>query len=506
MGFGGLGWLLTPALAGLAGGAAPLPYGDVAPEIVAPAAVGTNLPGEIPGRRIPALTRAADWDSPQLTNFAVPLPEANTRAHVHFQQRRFGREQSGNGELVAFNPETVLVKFRDWTHPAALRVEPLREGEALRAMRARPDVQYAELDVFQRRQFTPDDPLFGNQYHHQIIGSAQAWDISRGSPAVRIAIVDTPFQMNHPDLAGNTGAGWDVVANGPVTSAPGIVHSTFCAGMAAAGLGNGVGVAGAGTCQVLPLNINGATSEMYNATVWAANHGVRVVSISWSGANSDVLETAAHYLRTNTAGILGMSALDGSGPCNYTNQPDIYCVAMTDDADNFTGTQFGSYIDFSAPGWRVFSTATGSGYVTGSGTSYATPLFCGVVGVLMSINPGLGPDEIIGLLQATAVDLGPPGRDSFYGWGRIDFAAAATAARATRPLIANVRWENGQVTMEVTWRPGPRYSLARSPTLAPGQWQPVVGAILATNVGTLSLTDPAPPPGPTFYRVQLAAP
>jgi len=49
---------------------------------------------------------------------------------------------------------------------------------------------------------------------------------------VRVAIVDTPFQMDHPDLVANTVAGWDAVANQPVTSGPGIDHSTLWGGMA----------------------------------------------------------------------------------------------------------------------------------------------------------------------------------------------------------------------------------------------------------------------------------
>jgi len=129
-----------------------------------------------------------------------------------------------------------------------------------------------------------------------------------------------------------------------------------------------VGVAGAGNCAVLPININGAFSEMYNATVWAADHGVRVVNLSWSGANSDTVEAGAFYLKSK-GGIVGMSALDGAGAANYTNQPNVYCVAMTDSADNFNSTKFGSYIDFAAPGYQIFSTTTGAGYTRSSATT-----------------------------------------------------------------------------------------------------------------------------------------
>ena len=465
-----------------------------------------KLPGEIPGRRVPGLVLFSELGSPELTNRAVPLPEANTLAHLSFQERRFGRLQVGSDAVLLFNPETILVKFRALPHVGAVRVEPLREWEAVQALAQRRDVQFAELDVFQQRQFSPNDPLISSQWHHSVIGSFQAWDKSLGRPAVRIAIVDTPFQMNHPDLAANTVAGWDVVANVPVNASSGIVHSTMCAGMAAAVVDNGLGVAGAANCEVLPLNINGALSEMYNATIWAANHGVRVVNISWSGANSDTLETAGYYLKTNAMGILAMAAIDGTGYLNWTNQPDVYCISMTDAADNFEDTMYGGYIDFAAPGWQIYSTTTGGGYAYDSGTSYATPLFCGVVAWLFSLNPTLGPDDVIGILKNTAVDLGPTGWDQYYGWGRVDFGAAATAALATLPAIYGLQVTGHQVAISASHQPGLVYRLWRTAQLVPPAWSPVVNAITSTNSIGIVLTDLTPIAGSSFYRVQVSLP
>jgi hypothetical protein len=312
--------------------------------------------------------------------------------------------------------------------------------------------------------------------------------------------------MDHPDLAANTVAGWDAVANTLINSSTGITHSTMCAGMAAAVINNATGVAGAANCEILPININGALSEMYNATIWAADHGVRVVNISWSGGNSDTLESAGYYLKTTAGGILAMAAIDGAGFLDWTNQPDIYCIAMTDAADNFQGTMNGPYIDFAAPGWQVFSTTTGGGYAYGSGTSYATPLFCGVVAWLFSLNPTLGPDDVIGILKSTAVDLGSPGWDQYYGWGRVDFGAAARAALATLPTIYGLQMTGHQVAISASYRPGLVYRLWRTPQLIPPAWSPVANAITSTNPIGLVLTDPAPIAGSSFYRVQLSLP
>jgi subtilisin family serine protease len=464
----------------------------------------SKLTRELPGRRIPELVLFSDLDSTVLAGRLVPLPQANTLAHLNYQERRFGRLQRGPGQVAIFNPETILVKLRSQPWVSALRVETMREWDAVQTLRKRPEVQFAELDTFERRQFSPNDPLFSNQWHHEMIGSPQAWAISLGQSLVRIAIVDAPFQMDHPDLAANTVPGWDVVANAPVSSSTGIVHSTMCAGMAAAVINNAIGVDGAANCSILPISINGAISEMYDATIWAADNGVRVVNISWSGANSDTLEAAGYYLKTNSAGILVMAAIDGTGFLNWTNQPDIYCIAMTDAADNFQGTMYGPYIDFAAPGWQVFSTTTGGGYAYGTGTSYAAPLFSGVVAWLFSLNPTLEPDDVIGILKTTSVDLGAPGWDPYYGWGRINFGAAATAALGTLPRISNLQASAHSVTVSISYRPGLVYRLCRTTELSPQLWTTVTNAAISTNSGSIILTDPEPVPGHSFYRIQVS--
>ena len=453
-----------------------------------------------PGRRIPALTPLSRLGGRELSAGAVPLPDADTLAGRNFFEGRFGRIEI-EGDVRLFNPEIILVKFRNARHVAALRVEPRREQDALRAVQARSDVEFAELDAYGQRQFEPNDTLLSSQWHHPIIGSFQAWDHTLGEPFVRVAIVDTPFQMDHPDLAAQTDAGWDVVNGLAVTSASGLDHSTLCAGMAAAVIGNQTGVAGACNCRILPININGAISEMYDAVIWAADHAVRVVNISWTGANSDTLNVAGNYLKTEAWGILAMPGVNGSGFLDYTNQPDIYCIAMTDAADN-QRSRFGNHIDFAAPGWAVYSTVTNGGYTFATGTSYSTPLFCGVVAALFSINPTLDPDEAIALLKSSATDLGEPGWDQYFGWGRINFAAAAAAAEASRPMIANFQLSSSLAVVTVTNRPALSFALWKSPAVGPTTWAIVTNLVLATNGLFLTLADPAPDAGGSFYRVE----
>src|ERR1051325_2330903 len=105
--------------------------------------------------------------------------------------------------------------------------------------------------------------------------------------------------------------------------------------MAAAVLNNGIGVSGVANCQLMPIDIGDTptTSEMHEAIVWAADHGVRVVNLSWDGAFSSVINEAGAYLKEKAGGMLFMSGVNGRKLLSYPNQADIYAISMTDRDD-----------------------------------------------------------------------------------------------------------------------------------------------------------------------------
>jgi hypothetical protein len=109
-------------------------------------------------------------------------------------------------------------------------------------------------------------------------------------------------------------------------------------------------------------------------------------------------------------------------------------------------------------------------------------------------------------LTNTAVDLGAPGWDDYYGWGLINFGAAAAAAAATLPNVTSVQWSNNTVVVSANYRPRLNYSLWRTPQLAPLNWTPVPNAPSTTNGSVISLTDSTPSSGAAFYRVQASEP
>lgn len=467
-------------------------------------------------RRVPNLVPFEALNSPDLASHAVPLPEAGMGVARNFAQNRFGVWRAPDGSLRPFNPEYLLVKFRSMPLTAAIRVEPQQEAQAVERLRQRPDVEFAQLDFLHHRQvesnaqsapgaFQSNDPLLPRQWQHAAIHSADAWAITLGGHGIRIAIVDTPFQMNHPDLAANTDAGWDLVTGLPVNASAGLDHSTLSAGMAAAVVNNGIGVAGAGNCRILPINISGYTSEMYDAILWAAGHQVRVVSISWDGADEPVLDQAGLLLRQTAQGMLFMAGVNGSGLLNYPNFTNIHCVSMTDAAGNMV-SRHGPHIDFAAPGWNVTSTTTNSGYDVDSGTSFSTPLVAGVAAVLFSINPGFTPADAEALLRQTAIDKGPAGRDEYFGWGLVDFGAAVEAAlRLSQERVGlqfgSLSVANGQVQVNATFLQNARFSLWRTPELFSATWTLVSPAPLVQTTTNLIFVDPAPSGLSSFYRI-----
>lgn len=463
-----------------------------------------SLPRELqlPGRRVPEVAPSSIWLTARLRKLAVPLPEANTLAHRNYSDGNLACVEMPGGERRLFNPEMLLIKFAGSPLLAVVRVAAGLELEAVNQIATRSDVELVQPDFLQRRCYQPNDPLAVNQWPLDKIGAFAAWDYGSESTPVRVAIVDTPFQMDHPDLVANTDAGWDVVGNQPVTSSAGIDHSTMAAGLIAAGLNNGLGAAGLANCRVLPINTTGFESELCNAVYWAASNGVRVVNISWTGAGSDALNAAGHFFRIQARGVLVMSSENGTGEMTFTNQPDIWVVAMTDAADN-QRCKYGVATDFAAPGWSVYATLANSSYGYATGTSYAAPMLAGVVARLMAINPALSPDDLHDILAGTARDLGDPGWDLWFGAGRIDFGAAAALAHSRLPRLSILGCTNNQMTIATGVAPGVACQLWRRSTTNDSSWSLVLNPQTTTNDNQLIFTVTLGSTSGELFRIAL---
>jgi subtilisin family serine protease len=173
---------------------------------------------------------------------------------------------------------------------------------------------------------------------------------------------------------------------------------------------------------------------------------------------------------------------------------------MTDQQDQ-PRSAYGDHIDFAAPGTQLYSTTTNSTYEADSGTSYSAPLLAGIAAWIMSVNPALGPEEIELILNESCADLGEPGWDHHFGWGRIDFAEVARRTFATLPVSRIVALGGDPFAVGTAYREGARYQLYRKPQLGAAAWEPVQDAALSVENGMVILRDPAPGAQQVFYAV-----
>ncbi|RJP34802.1 MAG: hypothetical protein C4547_10365 [Phycisphaerales bacterium] len=301
--------------------------------------------------------------------------------------------------------------------------------------------------------FIPNDPRYGQQYGPKIVGAEAAWDIlPGGSNAVVLAVADSGLNFPHEDfqddavwinqdeIPGNNVdddqngfvddvRGWDFMNFDNDPSANGS-HGSHVAGIAAARTDNRTGIAGmAGNVKIMPLQVfnggGGTWEAIENAIIYATDNGAHLLNYSGGGGGGTPgLAAAVQYAHAN-----GMTVVCAAGNHNSSTPfypaayPDALAISGTDSRDQrYTSSAFGNWIDVAAPAVVVYSClASGpASYGNMTGTSMASPHVAGLVALMYSINPHLTPDEVRQRLRDQAVDLGAPGFDPQFGWGRID--------------------------------------------------------------------------------------
>jgi subtilisin family serine protease len=315
----------------------------------------------------------------------------------------------------------------------------------------------------------PGDPEFGAQWNLHNTGQTggtpgadvrapEAWDITTGSAAVVVAILDTGIDFDHPDLApnifinsneiagngvdddGNGYAddvrGWDFVNADPdPTDDHG--HGTQVAGVIGA-VSDTAGIAGiAWSVRLLPVKIGDASgTTSTNLAIlgmdYAIAMGARILNNSWGdGLSSEALRMAIE--RARDAGAIFVASAGNAGADNdwSPNFPSSFDVSniiavgsSTDDDELWMLSNYGATsVDLAAPGEAIRTTLTGRRYVTNSGTSLAAPHVSGVLALLWSRFPGLPAARAKEQILATVEPL-PALAGRVVTGGRLDAAAA----------------------------------------------------------------------------------
>jgi type VII secretion-associated serine protease mycosin len=290
------------------------------------------------------------------------------------------------------------------------------------------------------------DPLLAQQWGLFAIGADHVWTTTTGQGVI-VAVVDSGSGP-HPDLAENLLPGRSII--GTVESQDGrdidaSGHGTHVAGIIAAVANNGIGGSGvAPNAKILPIQVldqagQGDARDVAAGVRLAADNGARVINLSLGGATeSSSLTQAITY--ANDKGVLVVAAAGNGGAADKPKWPaslDLtLAVTAVDQANNATSfDQRGDYIDLSAPGANIVSTAKGD-YVTLSGTSMAAGFVAGAAALLFAAEPRVTNAQVRDILLRTASDIGEPGRDVTFGAGLINMVAALAELQRMYPPIA----------------------------------------------------------------------
>ena len=266
------------------------------------------------------------------------------------------------------------------------------------------------------------------------------WDCSRGR-GIAVAVLDTGIDGTHPDLSPNYRGGTSFVPGEPSPD-DGAGHGTHCAGTIAAAI-NGSGVVGVAPAaslyavKVLSSEGIGSWSWLISAIDWCIKRGIRVVSMSLGGSSAP----GALEAMCNAAWNKGLLLIAAAGNTGGTSDPGVgfpakYAKVVAVSAINNSNTiapfsSRGPEVELCAPGVQVLSTLPGGGHGKMSGTSMACPHVSGAAALAWGGHRFSSNVTIRRVLAKTSDNLGVPGRDDLYGYGRVD--ARQAACRLTPP-------------------------------------------------------------------------
>lgn len=334
---------------------------------------------------------------------------------------------------------------------------------------------------------TPNDPLFAQQWGLMKIQAPAAWGVTQGSGDVVIAVIDTgipmmgsPPKLSHEDLSDPSriflGTNQIDSTTLPIDD---YGHGTHVAGIAAAQSNNGKGIAGVNwkchifICKAFDKQGSGSSFDLYKAAqeaiAFAKTKKWRLV-INYSGGSRNYSSTSEEVAKIvqeggallcasagNDASTVGYPAAFSThlnGTVRYANVIAVSATTRDDGIASFSNR--GIQINVAAPGVDILSSMPNyhvtmndppeskqMNYDFLDGTSMACPFVTGLAALVWGIAPNLTASQVREHLQSTALDLPPPGRDPFFGFGRIN---AYTAVHPEQPPPPPVNpWEDPNV-------------------------------------------------------------
>lgn len=325
----------------------------------------------------------------------------------------------------------------------------------------------------------PQGVTLGSNIHAE-----EAWGITTGSPDITIAVIDSGVDIYHEDLQNKIIDGHDFTGHNEVSPSPDYsenAHGTAVAGLAAAESNNGVGIAGVcQKCKIMPIRVSylnssgstvGDSAWFADGITWAWQNGADISSNSWYSSDplnliTNAIHDAVTKGRDGRGSIVVFASGNDNGPVAFpASLPEVIAVGASnwcdqriesDDIDHTCGnstwgSNYGPELDIVAPGESLITTdITGengfcpskitcldnNNYGYFNGTSAATPIVSGVVGLMLSVNQNLTAAMVRQLLPEIADDTNittHPGWDNELGAGRVNAFKAVSKALSVIP-------------------------------------------------------------------------
>jgi subtilisin family serine protease len=351
-----------------------------------------------------------------------------------------------------------------------------------------PSIEYAEPIPLIELLEVPNDPMYGDLHHLPQIHAEEAWEIHKGEDGpedIIIAIVDSGTEWDHEDLVDNIWQnmgedldedgvtlefiggqwvfdpddengidddgngyvddfiGWNFfLSNNDPNPVPGTFmwdHGTLMGGYASATTNNNIGIASISwNLKIMPIQGGWQSNilQAYNAMIYAAENGADVITNSWGHYD---FYSQAHFEAVTYARSLGSIIVGGAANSNQFRimypaaYPGVIGVAALNHLDGKASySNFGPHIDICAPGgdggYPLLTTAVNNSYASAMGTSCATPIVAGLLGLVKSYHPDWTSDQVITQVLGTAdtIDYLNPGYENQLGAGRINAYRALT--------------------------------------------------------------------------------
>jgi PKD repeat protein len=407
------------------------------------------------------INASLDENPRNLAIASLPFLEPITKTHMVTKLSRpfFAAKNS------TILQRTYLLEFSDYAS-AQLIIDELK---------ATNQVVYAERVPMDYTCLTPNDPSYGSEWHLATINAAGAWNYFSTGSTIKIAIVDNAIDRGHQDLSGNLWVnpgeiasnsidddgngyiddinGYDVADNDNNPNPPNnsFDHGTHCAGISSARTNNSIGIAAIGySCKLMCVKATSSSAspssvtDGYDGIVYAVLAGADVISLSWGGSGSSTTAQNIITWASQQGAVLIAAAGNNNVSTMFYPAGYVECIAVAATSSNDAKASFsnyGSWIDISAPGNNIYSTLPSNGYGNMSGTSMACPLVAGLAGLMLSLNPLLTPTDVRNCIQNNAVNINSqnPSYIGQLGSGRIDANASMACVGATLnlPPVAN---------------------------------------------------------------------